>query len=208
MDVIIYGAGGLGREIYDTILSINSVENKFNVLGYIDDAVDEGVRLNNVPVLGGSLLIGEINQNIGIILGMADPNIRKMIHLKHRSFRLFPNVIHPTAIISDFAEIQEAILIQSNCIVAANSKIGNGVMMNAHSGVGHDVTVSEYCSIMSFCDLAGNSNLETLSFMGSGAKIIPSVSIGSESYICAGSVVFKNVPPKSKLMGNPAKIIG
>jgi sugar O-acyltransferase (sialic acid O-acetyltransferase NeuD family) len=208
MDIIIYGAGGLGREIYDTILSINSIENKFHILGYVDDSLENGIVVNNLPVLGGSVVLDKIDKNVGIILGFADPNIRKMMHLKYKSLHPFPNIIHPTAIISSFAEIKEAVLIQSNCVVAANAKIGNGVMMNAHSGIGHDTNVSDYCSIMSFCDLAGNSNLGTLSFIGSGAKIIPSISIAAESYVCAGSVVFKSVVSKSKLMGNPAKIIG
>jgi len=208
MDVVIYGAGGLGREIYDTLLFLNSRNMAFNVVGYIDDVMDSGALVNGVRVLGDSSLLAAMQGKVGIIIGIAAPEVRKKLHTKYKNNFLFPNIIHPIALVSPFAELGEAILIQSNCVVAANSKIGAGVMMNAHSGVGHDAQVGEYCSIMSYCDLAGYTRLGELSFVGTGAKVIPSTSIAAESYLCAGAVVFKDVDKKSKLMGNPAKIIG
>jgi virginiamycin A acetyltransferase len=46
-------------------------------------------------------------------------------------------------------------------------------------------------------------------FIGHNVIILPSVnSIGDGAYIGAGSVVTKNAPPYSILVGNPAKIIG
>lgn len=208
MNILIYGAGGLGREIYDTLLIINSNAPTFNILGYIDDVKEKGAIINGVPVLGGAAALENISSEVGVILGIAIPEVRKKLHLKYKNNFFFPNIIHPTAIVSRFAEIGEAILIQSYCVVAANAKIGDGVMMNSHSGIGHDAQVSDYCSIMSYCDLAGNTNLGELSFVGTGVKVIPSTSIAAKSYLCAGAVVFKDVIERSKLMGNPAKIIG
>ena len=208
IDVVIYGAGGLGREIYDTLMFLNSQELAFNVVGYIDDIRESGSVVNGVSVLGGGAILEKMPGKVEIILGIAIPEVRKELHLKYKKDFLFPNIIHPTTIVSPFAELGEAILIQSNCVVAANSKIGDGVMMNAHSGVGHDAQVGEYCSIMSYCDLAGNTHLGELSFVGTGVKVTPLTSIAAASYLCAGAVVFKDVVKKSKLMGNPAKIIG
>lgn len=212
MDVVIFGAGGLGREIYDTLLTLNAgtagSAARFNLLGFIDEVKTPGVLVNGVPVLGGADVLTALRGRVGVILGIADAAVRKKLHQHYRAEFAFPNIIHPSAFVSGFATLGEAILLQSNCIVAANARIGDGVMMNAHSGVGHDAEVEDYCSIMSYCDLAGGSKLGTLSFVGTGAKVIPSTSIAAESYLCAGAVVFKSVVEKSKLMGNPAKIIG
>jgi len=208
INVVIYGAGGLGREIYDTLMFVNSLALTFNIVGYIDDTRQRGSVINGVQVLGGSSVLEEMRGEVGIILGIAVPKVREKLHLSYKNQFSFPNIIHPTAIVSPFAELGEAILIQSNCIVAANANIGDGVMMNAHSGVGHDGQVGNYCSIMSYCDLAGNTYLGELSFVGTGVKVVPFTSIAAESYLCAGAVVFKDVIEKSKLMGNPAKIIG
>ena len=208
INLVIFGAGGLGREIYDTLMFVNAQALTFNVVGYIDDTREPGSVVNGVPVLGGSSVLAKMHGKVEIILGISAPEVRKELHLRYKKEFLFPNVIHPTAIVSPFAKLGEAILIQSNCIVAANAKIGDGVVVNAHSGVGHDAQVGDYCSVMSFCDLAGNTHLGELSFVGTGVKVVPLTSIAAESYLCAGAVVFKDVVVKSKLLGNPAKIIG
>lgn len=210
MDVVIFGAGGLGREIYDTLLTINagSQGRQYQVLGFIDEVKAPGTLVNGVPVLGGTEALAALRGRAAIIIGIADAGVRKKLHQQYRAEFDFPNIIHPTAQVSGFARLGSAILIQAYCIVAANASVGDGVMMNAHSGVGHDAQVEDYCAIMSYCDLAGGSQLGTLSFVGTGAKVIPSTRIAAESYLCAGTVVFKDVLEKSKLMGNPAKIIG
>lgn len=207
-DIIIFGAGGLGREIYDTILTLNSIAPQFNVIGYVDEAKECGELVNGVPVLGGVSVLRMLSKDIGIVLGMANPEVRKRIYNEYKTDFIFPCIVHPTATVSSFAKLGRGVLIQAGCVVAANAVLGDCVMMNAHSGVGHDAHIGNCCSIMSFCDLAGCSELGDLCFVGTGAKVIPSLSIASESYICAGSVVFKSVVEKSKLIGNPAKIIG
>lgn len=208
MEVVIFGSGGLGREIYDTVLTINALAPTFHVLGFIDEVREPGVLVNGLPVLGGLEALEALRGRVGVILGLSLSEARKRLHGRYKGEFAFPNVIHPSAIVSGFATLGEAILIQAYCVVAANAEIADGAMMNAHSGVGHDARVGPYCSIMSYCDLAGRATLGEASFVGTGAKVIPATTIAPNSYLCAGAVVFKDVPQPSKLMGNPAKIIG
>ena len=44
-------------------------------------------------------------------------------------------------------------------------------------------------------------------WIGSGANILPGVSIGDNSIIGAGSVVIKDIPANSVAVGIPAKVI-
>lgn len=44
-------------------------------------------------------------------------------------------------------------------------------------------------------------------FIGGGAMILPGVTVGNESIVAAGAVVMADVPPRSIVGGNPAKII-
>jgi sugar O-acyltransferase (sialic acid O-acetyltransferase NeuD family) len=208
MDVVIFGAGGLGREIYDTLLTINASVTTYTIRGFIDEVKTPGALVNGLPVLGGIEALEAMHGRIGVVLGISLSEVRRKLHLRYRDDFSFPNIIHPTAQVSRFATLGEAILIQSNCVVAANATVGDGAMMNAHSGVGHDARVGDYCSIMSYCDLAGGVVLGESSFVGTGSKIIPSTTIAPNSYLCAGAVVFRDVPVASKLMGNPARIIG
>jgi acetyltransferase-like isoleucine patch superfamily enzyme len=44
-------------------------------------------------------------------------------------------------------------------------------------------------------------------FIGGGSVILPGVTIGEECIVGGGSVVFEDVPPRSIVTGNPARII-
>jgi acetyltransferase-like isoleucine patch superfamily enzyme len=44
-------------------------------------------------------------------------------------------------------------------------------------------------------------------FIGARSIILPGITIGDESVVAAGSIVTKDVPPRSLVAGNPAKVI-
>lgn len=44
-------------------------------------------------------------------------------------------------------------------------------------------------------------------FIGGGSIITPGVTVGDESIVAAGSVVFDDVPPRSIVAGNPARVL-
>jgi acetyltransferase-like isoleucine patch superfamily enzyme len=44
-------------------------------------------------------------------------------------------------------------------------------------------------------------------FVGGNAVVMPGVTIGDESIVAAGAVVFDDVPPRSIVAGNPARVI-
>ena len=49
--------------------------------------------------------------------------------------------------------------------------------------------------------------LETNSWIGSNATILPGITIGENSVVAAGSVVTKDVPANTIVAGNPAKFM-
>jgi serine O-acetyltransferase len=44
--------------------------------------------------------------------------------------------------------------------------------------------------------------------IGAGAKILGNIEVGSCARVAAGSVVLRDVPPKTTVVGVPAKVIG
>ncbi|MFL5841431.1 MAG: N-acetyltransferase, partial [Thermoleophilaceae bacterium] len=42
--------------------------------------------------------------------------------------------------------------------------------------------------------------------IGGGALILPGVEIGEEAFVATGSVVTRDVPPRTLVMGSPAKL--
>lgn len=56
-------------------------------------------------------------------------------------------------------------------------------------------------------DVFGKIVIEDWAYIGSGAHILPGVTVGEGALVAAGSVVTKSVPPHTIVAGNPARVI-
>ncbi|MCB1955356.1 MAG: hypothetical protein KDG55_06750 [Rhodocyclaceae bacterium] len=208
IELYIIGAGGFGREVLDTLGQANAIAPAYRVLGFIDDTLPRGTLVNGVAVAGDIAHLASLPDGPRALLAIADPAAKRRIVTATRERVRYQTLIHPTCIISPFAEIGTGCIIQGYSLVAANACLGEHVVINAHSGVGHDTAVGAFSSIMSFCDLAGGSSVGELTFAGSGVRVLPKIRVADASYLCGGAVVMKDVPTSSKMIGNPARPIG
>ena len=125
---------------------------------------------------------------------------------KNRSLN-FINIIHPNANIKQVKQIGIGNIICQGVVTTINVAIGNHVIININSTIGHDVLIEDYVSIMFGVHISGNVQIGEGTFIGSGAVILPNIVIGKWCNIGAGAVVTKNLPDNSTAIGVPAKII-
>lgn len=207
-DLVIAGAGGFGRELYQWIKDGNkrkSEDEKWRVRGFIDDnlhALDNiECDLEVVDSIGGY----RPREQEWVAMAIAKPAIKERIvgELKKRGCR-FASIIHHTAIIGDFTSVGEGVVMYPDAAVSVNSRIGNFVTLLS-SGLGHDVEIEDYVTISSMCDICGGVRIGKRVFLGSHVTIVPGRRIGDDAYIAAGSTVMTNIKPGYRVMGNPAK---
>jgi len=55
--------------------------------------------------------------------------------------------------------------------------------------------------------IRGTVRIEADAWICAGAIILPNVTIGEQALVGAGAVVTKNVPPRTVVVGNPARIL-
>ena len=109
-----------------------------------------------------------------------------------------------------FYAIGKEVSINIGCNVTdpAYTRIGNNVALSACTLLGHDASVrilnNRYGKKM---DSVGYIDIKDNSFVGHGAIVMPRVTIGPDSFVAAGAVVTKDVPPGVVVGGNPARII-
>lgn len=121
-----------------------------------------------------------------------------------------PTLIHPTAIVSTYANISDCgVLVCSHCEIHNDSNIEEGCVMWPQAMVGHDCYVGEYTFFGPKSYLGAYTEVEPKVFIGQCSVIISGKvqHIGTEALIGAGSVVTKAVPKKAVVAGNPAKIL-
>ena len=144
-DLILVGASGYGREIYDMIERINDRKHVYNVIGFIDDNPEIwGTKINTVPVLGGVEYVKEHfkEECMYAVLTIAAADIKRKIVNELDGYVTWETLIDPTAIVSNYCSIGKGSLIGAFSQVGPNSKVGN------------------FCSVLYACSVGQDAQLE------------------------------------------------
>lgn len=119
--------------------------------------------------------------------------------------------------IGAFVEIQKNATIGRNCKISSHSFICEGVTVEDDVFIGHGVTFINDVYPRA-TTAAGRLQIDsdwvvarTLvkrgASVGSGATILPNLVVGEEAIVGAGSVVTRDVEPRSIVAGNPARLL-
>ncbi len=208
-DLLIYGAGGAGRELAFS-LSLATTPDSWNVKGFVDDDSSLwGQALNNVPVLGGKEWLKNKGGNVAIC-AVSDPRKKAALvrDLEASKDIGFPLVIAPGSYVSDYIQWGRGCLVaHAFNYITVNINVGDFVFINCGNGIGHDVTIGDYSTIYSHIDISGGVTIGRYCVIGSGVTINPGVTIGDNVVVGAGSVVVKDIPSNVTIAGVPAKVI-
>src|SRR5688500_10837655 len=119
--------------------------------------------------------------------------------------------------VGTFVEIQKGASIGKNCKISSHTFICEGVHIEDNVFIGHNVTfindrypraTNEDGSIQTEADWKVEETfIKKGASIGSSATILCGVTVGEGAIVGAGSVVTKNVPPRTVIAGNPAKVI-
>lgn len=109
-----------------------------------------------------------------------------------------------------FYEVGRDVSINVGCNVTdpAYTRLGNNVALSSCTLLGHDGSIRVLNNRFGKkLDSVGLVDIRDNSFVGHGAIVMPRVTIGPDSFVAAGAVVTKDVPPGVVVGGNPAKVI-
>ena len=207
-NIVIIGAGGVGREVSLIIQQINELEQTWNLLGFIDDNTDNwGKVINGYSVIGGIDSLEFLSNDTYIVIAIANYEVKKKIVNKVNNKFKFATIVHPKVWIHDYMTVGQGTIIYEGAILTANIEIGNHVIISPKCGVGHDSIIKDYVSLLWNVNVSGNDLIEEGVMMGSGSTVIQGKKIGKESIIGAGAVVVNDIESFSTAVGVPAKVI-
>jgi sugar O-acyltransferase (sialic acid O-acetyltransferase NeuD family) len=204
--LLIYGAGGLGREV----LSLVNGTESYDVKGFLDDGMSRGTSVNGVKVLGGYSELSAFDQPINLVLALGNPSLKLELLKKIDRMKVkFPVLRHPSAILQNVSTINigEGTILCAGSILTTDIGIGSHVLINLNCTIGHGVHIGMCTSIMPGVNIAGDVSVGTGVLIGSGVNVINKIKLGDRCTIGMGSVVLRDVAADSTVVGVPAKPI-
>lgn len=200
----IYGAGGWSKKV----INATEVMNEYEIKGIIDDSPSlKGMLIMGYSVLGGKEYLEHINkQNTYFIVAIGNNKIRRQLaeNLLSRDFEL-ATIIHTTAIIASNSTIGKGTVVQAAANIDPAVVIGKYCIINTGSFVGHDSAIGDAVHLSPGAHVGAYLRVGDRSWMGMNSLVISNKNIGEDCIIGAGSIVIDDIPSNSKVVGNPAR---
>ena len=197
-NLLVFGAGGHAKVVVDCI----EVEGKHSIKAVLDDA--------QVSQFIGYYQVDLRNKNSDYASFDAIVAIGNPLHREGLVQQLKTNfimTIHPSAVVSNHAELGVGCQVFATAVINAGAKIGNHCIVNTGAIVEHDCELEDYVHVAPNATLGGNVKVGAKTHIGIGASIKQNVVIGKSVIIGAGAVVLEDLPDNCTAVGVPAKPI-
>lgn len=206
-DLIIIGAGSAAREYLQFAKDINKVSPTWNIKGFIADyGVDIEEFTNAEYKVLGTIADWQPSENEVFVCSISEPiGKRKVVKMLLGRGAEFINLIHPTAMIYDYASLGKGVVVYPKGVVQCNAMVGDFVTISGE--VSHDNKIADFVTLSGGAALCGHVTVGEAAFLGAKSIVAPGIKIGKEAFVCIGSVVIRNVRDNTKVIGNPAKRI-
>ena len=208
--MVIVGAKGFAKEVLEILNQINYNNDLIAFFDNVNQDVDP-LLYEIFPVLKNEK---ELKNFFGkaenkFTLGIGGPQNRYNLT---KLFESWGGTLHST--ISPFANIGHfgntlnyGINLMTGSTITNDITIGKGALINLHCTVGHDSKIGEFVEMSPGVHVSGNCTIGDFCNLGTNATILPKITLGNNVVVGAGSVVTKDIPDNTLVVGIPAKPI-
>ena len=201
--IIIVGASGLGREVYQWLSDLGE---KKNIKGFLD--INKSALHDSkidLPVLGTEYTYNPEPNDV-FVVAITDSNIKQkainVLKTKNASFR---SVIHPTALISEHSNVGVGGIIFPHASISTDANVGSYTIINLGAVIGHDATVGNYSFIGAYAILTGWSKVGIGCYIGSGSLIAQRCIVEDGAKVSSNVSVFGKIKSGEIVMPIRAK---
>jgi sugar O-acyltransferase (sialic acid O-acetyltransferase NeuD family) len=205
--LLLIGGGGHCKSVLDTILSMET----YSDVAIIDLKENIGKTVLGVPIIGSdddlSNLFDTGYRHAFITLGsIGTPRLRKILYETIREIGfIIPNVIDPSATVSEHVAISEGVFVGKGAIVNAGSTIEACAIINSGAIIEHDCIVGAFAHVAPGATLCGDVTIGNDTHIGANAVVRQGLAIGSNVLIGIGSVVVGDIQDHIIAFGNPCR---
>lgn len=203
--LIIIGARGFGREVYNLALESKGYGVAFDIKGFLDSKTDALDGYVGYPPILDSVEDYVPCRHDVFICALGDTAFKKLYveKIQAKGGR-FISLVHQTALIDRNTTLGMGCIVCAYTHVSCDIHIGDFVTLQPFTMIGHDARIGDFCHLNCYSFMGGFSELEDEVTLQTGAKVLPHKKVGAGSMVGAGSVVVTKVKPGITVHGNPA----
>lgn len=204
-NLIIIGAGGMGRTIYDMARENPAYKDEYVIKGFIDDNMHSLDGFDNYPPIIGKISDYQVLSDDLFVCSIGG-NSRKacMESIIMRGGEFF-TMIHPTARIGTNVHIGKGCYVGAFTTIAADAYIDDYNFIQSHTIIGHDVKIGKWNRIDSYVMCVGGIKIGEGCMIHTNAVLNHNVEICDGAHVGACSFVVNKVEAGSTVFGNPAR---
>lgn len=207
-DLIIIGARGYGRLVYNIALDCIQHGSDIRIKGFLDDNSSALDGFDGYPKILSSVEQYELQKNDVFICALGESQFKKQYaEIIINKGGSFISLVSPKAYVQTNVKIGVGCIIGNMATVACDTTIGDFVTVLGYADIGHDVKIGAWSHIGAYSFLGGFVSVGESVMLQTAAKIIPHKKVEDNAYVGVGSVVMKSVKKGTKVIGYPAKII-
>ncbi len=209
-DIVIVGAGGLGREVACLLRVINSKEHQWNLVGFIDDGLPAGSTNPYGRVLGGIDFLNSYSSPLSVVIAIGNPRTVRLIFEKITSpFVDFPNLVSPDVVFLDKASFKmgKGNILSLACTISCNVSLGDFNLLNSKINIGHDTVIGNYNALMPGVAISGEVSIGNGNFFGVASVVLQGLKIGENTTVGANSLIIRKTKDGQTYIGSPASIM-
>lgn len=203
--LIIIGAGGMGRTVYSNILESVGYGESFEMKGFIDDDLHALDGFHNYPPVVGTISDYLPEADDVFICSIGGASRRPCMESIMNRGGEFINIIHRTARLLANVVLGKGNFIGAGTVIGNDVVIGNYNMIQSLVIIGHDACIGDFNRIDARVTCVGGIVIENDVNIFTSAIISHNVTVESNAHVGAMSFVIKNVNAGTTVIGNPAK---
>lgn len=201
--ICIVGTGGFAREVC-VILEVTGRKSEIAAFLEPDVIWEEKWKdksLQGIPVLPMSVASPAHHK---VLIGIADPNIRKQSVLQLPSEMEYLTLIHPAAHITEGLKLGDGSIVTAGCFVSCEVQIGVHAQLNWNTTIGHDAIIGDFFTTAPAVNVGGNCHIGDQVYMGTGVAIKQGIQICNEVKFGMGAVAVRDIRESGTYVGIPA----
>lgn len=200
--LLIIGTGGHGKAVLGCVVSLGY----FGTIEFATN-IDEFEPISHYRILDErSITFQDIAARYdGVVVAIGDNHTRlKKIKEFVAAGVALPSIIHPSAVVSEFAQVGYGSVVMAGAVVNPFAQVGNGCIINTGAIVEHDCLIEDGAHLSPNSAIGGGSSVGACSWLCIGSNMADHVKLAANSVLAGGSCLIHDASIQGLYAGAPA----